>query len=155
MAVAGFVLEDEVNRAALRRERVFRDRLNPFEEPQHVLLNRYRFPKEKIEEFVEELAPLLELPTRRVRAVSPATQVAVALSIFASGGFQRGMGNLHGVSQSTASRIFNRVTDAIVNVKLREIQFPNRPRDLALTKQDFNEVWKIHSPLLYFTKTNV
>mgnify|MGYP000225442310 CR=1 FL=1 len=65
---------------ALRRERVFRDRLNPLESMDDIeLINRYRFPRHVIIDIVSKVEGYVTRPTRRVHAIPTHIQVYVYL----------------------------------------------------------------------------
>ncbi|XP_050705937.1 putative nuclease HARBI1 [Eriocheir sinensis] len=121
----------------LRRERVFRDRLNPLEVSDDLLLHYYRLPRHEILQLCEEIGPHIHRPTSRTRAIPIHTQILVALRFYASGTFQNVVGDVAGISQSSISRILNDVTEALLNKAKREINMPQNLQELMLIKQDF------------------
>ena len=72
---------------AIRRERRFRDRLDPLALSDSELLLNYRFPRQKLILLFEEIYPHLRRMTRS-HAVPTHTQVLLALRLLASGSFQ-------------------------------------------------------------------
>lgn len=54
----------------------------------HIIYTNTRFTRELIEFMLTFLRPILERPTHRKGAIDADTQLLVALSYFASGGFQ-------------------------------------------------------------------
>ena len=70
-------------RRAIRRERVFRDRTNPFDSLEDTeLYSRYRFRRNELLEMVHEIKPEIEHRTRRNEAVSAENQFLTALHFF-------------------------------------------------------------------------
>ena len=112
MAVALFMIEEDENRRALRRDRVFRDRLNPLDVYDDVdILRRYRFTRPVLLEVIDLLEDDISPFTRRSHAVPATLQVCCALRYFATGTFQLGAGDMVGLSQPTVSRIITRVAN--------------------------------------------
>ena len=76
MAVALFMIEEDENRRALRRDRVFRDRLNPLDVYDDVeILRRYRFTRPVLLEVIDLLEDDISPFTRRSHAVPATLQV--------------------------------------------------------------------------------
>jgi len=89
----------------LPKPRVFRDRNQPMDVmDDDELIARYRMPRHMIAQICEMLDEDLRRISHRSQALPVSTQVMVALSYFATGSFQRGTGDLHGISQPSASR---------------------------------------------------
>ena len=76
---------------ALRRERRYRDRLDPLALSDQELITHYRFPRHELINLIEELDPYLRKRTRRSQAIPTHTQVLMTLRILASGSFQHVM----------------------------------------------------------------
>lgn len=101
-------------RRNLRRNRIFRDRSNPFDKFDDVeLFRKFRFRRMDIIAITDSIQDELAHPNRR-GALTPLLQVLVALRFYASGTFQDVCGELIGVDQATVSRTITRVTDAFV-----------------------------------------
>ena len=98
---------------ALRRERRYRDPLDPMSISDDNLLRYYRFPRHEIIRLCEELDPLLGRKMRRSHAVPTHTQVLVALRFYASGTFQNVLGDSVGLTQASISRIIGDVTQIL------------------------------------------
>jgi hypothetical protein len=76
MAAAFFLLFD--TERAMRRERVFRDRLDPLDTlTDYELIARYRFPRKVILEVTDLLKEDIQHPTSRSHAISPHIQVCL------------------------------------------------------------------------------
>ncbi|KAG7156852.1 nuclease HARBI1-like 20, partial [Homarus americanus] len=88
---------------ALRRERRYRDPLDPINISDENLIRYYRFPRCEILRLCEELDPFLRRRTRRSHAVPIHTQVLVALRFYASGTFQHVLGDTVGLTQASVS----------------------------------------------------
>ena len=76
-------------RRALRRERRFRDRLDPLALSDNELMSKYCFPRHELILMIEELEP-------RKTQVSTHTQLLMALRFFASDSFQNVIGDTAG-----------------------------------------------------------
>ena len=70
---------------SLRRERIFRDITNPLDIYNDIeLYERFKFPRQRLLELIDELRPDLEHPTRRQSAIAAEIQTLVWLSYLAS-----------------------------------------------------------------------
>lgn len=127
---------DRAVRRALRRERVFRDPLDPLAVSDEHLLRYYRFPRRELQWLCDVLEPHIGPVTRRSHAVPCHTQVLVALRFYASGSFQSVLGDSSHLSQASVSRII-RVTDVLYRKSLREIKMPRQPHEVRQTKEKF------------------
>ncbi|CAC5362618.1 HARBI1 [Mytilus coruscus] len=126
-------------RRHFRRERVFRDRTNPLElYNDEDMIKRYRFPRATVLELIDRVSPMIETPTRRSMSISTSTQVLTTLRFLAKGDYQSEVGDIHGISTSSASRIIHRVCSAI-NSCISNIQFP-RDADLTAVKEGFYRI---------------
>ena len=125
MAVALILLERE-ERRALRRQRVFRDRLHPLDTYDDTdLIQRYRVTRPVLLEVIDLVDDDIAPYTRRSRAVPTSLQVCVALRFLATGTYQLGNGDMaFGLSQPTVSRIITRVTTALRKKAQQIISFP-------------------------------
>ena len=104
--------------AALRRERVFRDRLHPLDAYDDKQIRKlYRFTRGGCIEIINKLAPVLQHPTNRNMALPPSLQVFVALRYFASGSLLDDTSFVHGIHSSTASRTVQRVSQALFDMR--------------------------------------
>ncbi|MPC79670.1 putative nuclease HARBI1 [Portunus trituberculatus] len=78
---------------AMRRERQFRDRLDPLALNDTELMTKYCFPRQGLISQIREMEPLLQRRTRRSHAIPAHTQVLLARRIFARGSFQNVIGD--------------------------------------------------------------
>jgi hypothetical protein len=96
------LIADEQNRRALRRERMFRDRVSPLDIYDDVdLIKRYRMPRHLLLEVIDMIGPALEYPTERNHAIPVPVQVLCGIRYFAKGLFQVDDGDFFGISQSS------------------------------------------------------
>lgn len=131
------------NRRGLQRQRIFRDRTQPLEIYSDIeLYQRYRFTRLGCLSIIDRLQAQLEHPTNRSRALSPSSQVFIALRFYASGSKSAlaECASLHGCSKSSASRALRRVTTALVNIRHEEIKFPTTPAAVAAAQREFFQV---------------
>lgn len=116
----------------LRRK--LRDDHNPFEitTDEH-FMELYRFPKSLCMELIDELIPFLPNSGRK-HAIPSHTIVLSALRFFASGSFQRSVGqdSLSALSQTSVSRCVHIVATAMNNIAHAHIKFPKREEFPAL-----------------------
>lgn len=139
--MAAFLLIREQQRNHLRRNRVFRDRLNPLDAYNDTeIIARYRLSRPMIMELYDEIGEPLEPATMRNHSIPGMHQIFIALRYYASGSFYAVLGDGMGVHKSTVSRIVTRVTAAICNLFNRYIVFPRRRQDIDSTKQNIYNV---------------
>ena len=80
---------DAAMRRNLRRNRIFRDRINPLEQYDDVdLMKRFRMPRHVILEVINLIETEIEHPTQRSHAIPASLQVLCALRYYATGNFQ-------------------------------------------------------------------
>lgn len=125
---------------AVRRERVFRDHLDPFYVSDEHLLRYYRFPRLEIIDLIGKLEPDLKRKTNRSHSISVNTQVLVALRFYVSGTFQNVVGDSTGLSQSSVSRVITSVTACLSVLAGTDIRMPNSALQINKTKQKFGEI---------------
>lgn len=137
MAVA-FLIEEEVNRRVWRRQRVFRDRLHPFDIYDDTdLISRYRMPRHVLMEVIDLIRDRVEHPTNRSHAIPAVLQVLCAMRYYATGSFQLVTGDLGNISQPSVSRIIRRVSSALHGVSARIIRFPLDQAGQNMLKEGF------------------
>ena len=105
----------------MRRERVFRDTTNVFDSYDDLDFRmRFRFSRQialsMIDDFREELEH-----GYYATDLDASLQILIALRFFATGSFQRVVGDLNGVSISSAHRCIHKVARAIASRKERVI----------------------------------
>ena len=99
----------------LRRERLFRDRLNPLEVYDEVeIKDLFRFRRCNIIAITDAVRPHLQHKNGRGRALTPIQQVCVALWYYATGSMQLSLAAWINVHQSTVSRNVWAVTMALI-----------------------------------------
>ncbi|XP_064858623.1 uncharacterized protein LOC135561231 [Oncorhynchus nerka] len=109
------VVDEEalVLRRAFRRERVFRDRLDPLAFPDDHLYERYRLSADGIRYLCRLLGPRIKHRTARSHALSVEQMVCVALRFFASGAFLYSVGDAEQLNKATICRTIRSVCLAI------------------------------------------
>ena len=89
MAAVFVVLLEEENRRTLRRQRVFRDMLQPLDIYDDVeLIKMYRMPRHVLLEVIYFIRDQVEHPTKMSHAIPATLQIITALRFFAEGSFQ-------------------------------------------------------------------
>ncbi|XP_025099687.1 putative nuclease HARBI1 [Pomacea canaliculata] len=124
--MAAIILFRARQRRILRRERVFRDRINPIDKYDDAeLLCKFRFSRQHILDLTDVVEKQL-VHANRVGALPPVLQVCLALRFYAIGSFQSACGELLNVSQPTASRTISAVTQALLSLVPQGIRFPDQ-----------------------------
>lgn len=125
---------------ALRRERLFRDRKNPFDiYSQEEFRTRYRLSKDCTQILINEVRNVLQPGTLRNNSVSPEIQLFIFLRFLASGQFYNALGDLHGVTAPTVCQILKRVSHAVASLHGNYINMP-QPNDYNRVKREFYEL---------------
>ncbi len=118
-------LYNDVQRRALRRDRVFRDHFNPLEgRNDQDCRERWRFNRATIMEITRILSPYIEHPTRRSHALPPLLQTLCGLRFYASGAYYLVLGDTQNIAESTVCRAVWGVVDALVELSPQYIKFP-------------------------------
>ncbi|XP_041349288.1 putative nuclease HARBI1 [Gigantopelta aegis] len=118
---------------AIRRERVFRDRDNPFDRlSDECFRMRFRLSKYTFRVVTDMVRADIEQPTHRNHAV------LLALQFYATEGFQLTMADLHGLFQTTVCTVLKRVTNAIARLRPQYISFSNNEEMNDLKERSFN-----------------
>ena len=100
--------------AAMRRERVFRDRSNPLDMYDDIeMFKKYRFRREGAMFIIDLIEESLQPATQRSQALPASLQVFIALHFYATGSVLDDPASLHGCSIATCSRVIRKVTLAI------------------------------------------
>lgn len=124
----------------LRRERRYRDPLDPLHIDDNELLRNYRFPQNKIISLCEELEPHIGRRTRQSHAIPTHTQVLLTLRFLASGSFQNVIGGATGLTQASVSRVIGQVANVLYNMARTEIKMPTNLYELNRTVQAFHQI---------------
>lgn len=133
--MAGYVLMMR----ALRRERVFRDRSNPFDcYNERNFRLRYRLTMPCVKLLISRIRANIEYPTNRSSAVSPELQTFVFLRFLATDQFYHEVGDIHGLSPSTVCRIIVRMSNVIAALSSNYIKMPDSQDKIEWTKRDFH-----------------
>ena len=126
--------------AQIRRERVFRDRQDFFQESDEWLMSRFRLPRHLLLELCHTLEPHLRRETRRSNAIPAPLQVLSTLAFLATGSFQREIGDRSGISQPSLSRTMPTVLRAISSLSAQYIRFPYHDAQQTVIKREFYEI---------------
>lgn len=111
----------------LRRNRIFRDRGNPFDVYDDAeLYDRFRFRRHQLLEIIDDLRQELEHTFHQQGSLSPEMQVLVALRFYASGCFQIVAGDTLNIHKSTCSRAIHRVSAALRRRLGRWVAYPSQ-----------------------------
>lgn len=135
-------VEDEealILRRALRRERVFRDRYDPFAFDDDWLYERYRFSGDGLRYICSLLGPRISHRTARSHAVPVPQMVCIAMRFFASGSFLYTVGDAENLSKATVCRTIRKVYLALKTLAPVFIKFPGH-KDLKYIKEDFYQI---------------
>ena len=124
------------------RRRYFRDHQNPMEiYSAEEFRCRFRFRKETIRDIImPQIIADLTNPTRRNHALTPIQQLCCALRFYASGSYQRVVGDSLGLHNSTVSKVIRRVSIVIIRrLKNEFLRFPDDADELLQISNQFFE----------------
>ncbi|XP_060804390.1 putative nuclease HARBI1 [Amyelois transitella] len=134
-------------RSRKRRRMRFRAECNPFDLDEEEFKKRYRLSKVLARNLCDDLEPLMKKPLRP-SDLSVETKVLIALSFYATGSYQRPIGNNEGhfVAQQTVSSVIAQVTACLNSSQIRRkyIQFPTTEQNRNRIKTEFYN--KFHIP---------
>lgn len=125
----------------IRRNRIFRDRLNPLDAYNDTeIVARYRLSRQLIMALYDLIGPNIEPETHRSHAIPGMLKIFVALRYYASGSFQNVMGDGTGIHKSSVCRIIADVTNELCRVRNTFITFPQNAQDIMQTKEAFHDI---------------
>ncbi|KAJ8912531.1 hypothetical protein NQ315_014475 [Exocentrus adspersus] len=101
---------------------------------------RFRLTKPTVAALLEEIEDGLVYNNQINNPVSPMTQLLLTLRFFASNGHQTSIGDFIGCHQSTASRIINKVSRAIANLRPLYVKMPQTNIEKLQTQEEFYRV---------------
>ncbi|XP_033966949.1 putative nuclease HARBI1 [Pseudochaenichthys georgianus] len=111
-------------RGALRRERIFRERLNPLAFPEEYLYERYRFSSEGLTYLCQLLEPYIANATHRSCALTVPPTLCIALRYFATGSFLYAVGDAENLSKNAVCRAIHKVAHALTGLVESFVVFP-------------------------------
>ncbi|CAC5365624.1 HARBI1 [Mytilus coruscus] len=134
---------------ALRKQRVYRDRIELATLSDRQIRSRFRFKRESIQ-FISDLlrndlshttrnADSYQISKKSLEELQPQdpSLVMLALRFYASGSFLEVIGDTMGVDKATACRAVNDVTNALLSKKDQFIKWPARQEERDRNKQGF------------------
>ena len=126
------------NRRALRRERLFRDRLSPFDVYDDVeMYKKYRFTRFGCMHVIDLLKARLTPRTKRNHAIPATLQVFIALEYYGKGSVLDTTSTIHGVSRATSCRVIRRVSRELNRLRHTVIKFPVTANQVRVAQRDF------------------
>lgn len=126
-------------RLDVRRNRVFRDRLNPLDAYDDLeIVARYRLSRQLIMSLYDNIGADLEPSTARNSSIPGMLQIFTALRFYACGSYQTVVGDSVGVHKSSVCRIVQKVTDRLVQLRNQYILFPSTRNAIQETKEGFH-----------------
>ena len=143
-------IEAVIIRNALRRERIFRPRLDVLSFPEEYLFQRYRFSSATIIYLNHILRPYITNLTHRGRALT-SEQTCIALRCFANGSFLYNIGDAEHIGKSTVCRAVRKVSLALKRLLPVMVVFPgHKPRRNSTGLQVATNVEIIYSVILNY-----
>uniref|UniRef100_A0A671TGD0 DDE Tnp4 domain-containing protein n=1 Tax=Sparus aurata TaxID=8175 RepID=A0A671TGD0_SPAAU len=152
--MAYILLLQEIADRALRRDRMFRDHIDPFSESDEFLFGRFRLPRPVLIDLCNHLEPALRSHTLWSNPVPPHVPVLLTLGFLATGTFQRELGDRVDISQPSISRALPRVVDAINQLATQYIKFPYTAEDQVAVKRGFHNIAGLPNTIDPFTYLN-
>ncbi len=120
-------------RAALRRERLLRDRTDPLAFPDEILYERYRFSAEGIRYIRSLVEPSVRNATWRSCALTVGQTVCVAL--FATGTYLHSVGDAENLSKNTACCAIHKVVLTLTEKLNVFVVFPSHVSNMHVLLQ--------------------
>ncbi|CAK1585318.1 unnamed protein product [Parnassius mnemosyne] len=119
------IVEDKIERAILRSQ------MDSFSIDDDEFIKRYRLSKNLVLELCDDLRPFMTKPAK-FTDLSIETKILIALSFYATGSYQRPIGDIaaHSVPQQTVSAVLGQVTQGLNMPQLRS-KYIRFPRDAA------------------------
>ncbi|XP_066603005.1 putative nuclease HARBI1 [Prorops nasuta] len=96
--------------------------------------SRFRLRKEHFELLLNTIGCSLICRRQWNDAISPTTQLLIALRFYATGSFLIIIGDFSGVSKNSATKIVHRVSNAIAKLSKEFIKFPMQQDDIIQTQ---------------------
>lgn len=118
-----------------------REESDPFRLPDNRFIQLFRLDKHLVRQIIRELTPHLHEPTTR-RGISVERKVLTTLRFYATGSYQRCVGEEYSVSlsQPAVHFILREVTECIVRILApQHIRFPDTRAERNLIKHRFSE----------------
>lgn len=132
---------DDDDNQVRRRPRIFRERENLFEKYDDVdFRDRFRLSKPSVMHLLEIIGRDIERRTNRTHAVPALLQLLVTLRFYATGTFQKVLGDCANLSQPTVCRIIPHVTRAIAALGRRYIKMPDTLEERRRTMSQFYRI---------------
>lgn len=78
----------------------------------------------------------------RNNAISPMTQLMVALRFYATGSFLITTGDFSGISETSAQKIVHRVSPAIASLRHQFVKLPTLPEEIHQNQREFYDIAK-------------
>ncbi|KAK4873006.1 hypothetical protein RN001_015035 [Aquatica leii] len=132
-------VEDDLAYLLIPRQ-VLRDNTNPLEVyTNNELYQRYRFCRNTIQTVLLPMVyPQNNQDSNRGLPIPPIIKLCMALRFYATGSYQRTVGDLMAISQASACRIINEVSEIIARHLPLYIKFPEN--NIARIRNRFYEI---------------
>ena len=127
------------SRRGQRVQRNIPDRSDPLYFSDGDLIKRYRFPRSSIIGLATSMENELKHRTMRSNALSPVSQVCVALNYYATGALFGNLQSAFNVSKPTISRVIHRVSAVLTNRLCEEVFIPS-PANIDRNCQAFFDI---------------
>ncbi|XP_045541906.1 putative nuclease HARBI1 [Papilio machaon] len=100
--------------------------------------SRFRLSKETVLYLDSIFGKSIEPLTRRNRALSSKDQILIALRFYATGSYQRVIGDTFNVEQATVNRIVHRITSKIAELKSIYIKMPTEREYIGIANRFYS-----------------
>ncbi|KAB0798890.1 hypothetical protein PPYR_06770 [Photinus pyralis] len=141
ISLSSFSSSSDEEEAPARRIRFIRDRNNPFQIYDDIDFKmRYRFSKPIVQNLLHMFGHLIEPKTKRNKSIDGLTQLLITLRFYATGTYQRVIGDHINVNQSTACRVINRVTRHLARQRPNFINMPKNQDDILQVCRGFYRI---------------
>ena len=120
-------------------QRPFRDYDNPLDYLGDLeFRERHRVTRAMFFDILGRISHSLDRTSQRGNPIPSSLELLITLRILASGSFQMTVGDLHSIHQSTTSRVFWRVIEAMIPLVRNYITWPNHGEAQATALENYN-----------------
>lgn len=140
-SISSFSSSSDEEERPVRRIRLIRNRNDPFEIYDDVDFKmRFRFSKQTVQNFTEIFGRNIEPRTNRNKSLDARMQILLTLRFYATGAYQRVVGDHININQSTACRIIKRVSLEIARQRENYIYMPRTQEEIADVCREFYRI---------------
>ncbi|XP_036343191.1 putative nuclease HARBI1 isoform X2 [Rhagoletis pomonella] len=136
-------LLSQLSRSRVPKRRTHGKRIDFFRKYDENIFNRrFRLSKESFLYVLTKIEAKIRSSSERNCPLSPTEMLLLALRFYASGSFLISIADFCGVSVATASRVVNKVSNAIASISKDFIKMPNTSTEIENANTSFHQIAK-------------